>query len=229
GSEVTPYSVLTVPEMRTKKSFASQWAFPKVAFADPAYTESLPYGITLDTAFDAFSHLLESYYSRRSTPLNDAVALEGIKAFAECMDALASGDIDYGIREKLMYASCLGGIAITHTGTTLIHAMGYSLTHLKGYTHGRANAMLTAGYMRFNEKAVPEKSRKVLQLLGLEDFGSVDDYFSLGQDGKPILSDDEISDFTKLAMGQGSVRTNPRTVGEEDAVELYRSIFGGNG
>ena len=227
GSEVTPYSVLTVPSMKTKKSFVSQWSFPKIAFADPRYTYSLPYSVTVDTAYDAFSHLLESYYSLRSNPLNDSIALEGIKAFAACMDNIAAGSITKDVREKLMYASCLGGIAISHTGTTLMHAMGYSLTYFKGFSHGRANAMIMAEYIRLNSSELPEKTEVVMKAIKLNSLEDADVYFSLGLNKKPDIDDEECRTYAKLAMGQGSVKLNPRTVSENDIYNLYRKIFGG--
>jgi len=229
GSEVTPYSILTVHSMNTKKNFYSPSSFPRVAFADPAYTYSLPYEITLDTAFDAFSHLLESYLSKRSNYFNDVIAIEGMKAFAECMDALNTGEITEKTRESLMYSSCLGGVAITHTGTTIIHAMGYSLTYFKGYSHGRANAMLIGSYLDFNRTAQPEKVEKVLSILGFESIDEVDKYFMVGMDKRPVLDDGEIDKFTGLAMGQGSVMQNPRTVKADDINKLYRELFGGKG
>jgi len=227
GSEVTPYSVLTIPSMKTKRSFMSQWSYPKVAFADPAYTYSLPYNITVDTAFDAFSHLLESFCSSRSNQINDAIAIEGIQAFAECMQNITDNNITNTVREKLMYASCLGGIAISHTGTTLIHAMGYSLTYFKGLSHGRANAMLMAEYLNFNSKYIPDKIHIVMEILGFKNYMEVDNYFSLGIDSKPVLSDEECRNFAVLANGQGSVKLNPRDVQEDDIYNLYKHIFGG--
>ncbi|MBN1623704.1 MAG: iron-containing alcohol dehydrogenase [Clostridia bacterium] len=227
GSEVTPYSVLTVPSMNTKKSFFSPSSFPVVAFADPSYTKSLTREITLDTAFDAFSHLLESYLSLKSTPLNDVVAIEGIKAFASCMKALADDEVDDRIRSLLMYASCLGGIAITHTGTTLIHAMGYSLTYFKGLSHGRANTMLMGEYLGFNMEHEPEKIQNVLDILGFKSIIEADDFFNLGTDEKPNLTVEEINMYTQLAMGQRNVKLNPRKVIAEDIKGMYQRIFGG--
>lgn len=227
GSEVTPYSILTVPSMKTKKNFYSPYNFPVVAFADPKYTDSLPYRITLDTAFDAFSHLLESYLSIRSNPLNDAIAIEGMKMWAECKDGLINNKITPDIREKLMYASCLGGIAITHTGTTLIHAMGYALTYFKNYSHGRANAMLISEYLKFNYNKASGKINRVMELMGFKSQEEVDEYFSCGLEDKPELTDNECRLFAESAMEQGSVKLNPREVKGDDIYNFYHKIFGG--
>ncbi|HPQ47867.1 MAG TPA: iron-containing alcohol dehydrogenase family protein [Clostridia bacterium] len=227
GSEVTPYSILTIHSMKTKKNFQSPSSFPIVAFADPAYTRTLSYEITLDTAFDAFTHLMESYLSKRSTPFNDSIAMEGMKAFAKCMDALRNNHIDETVRELLMYASCLGGIAITHTGTTVLHAMGYSLTYFRGYSHGRANAMLIGEYLSFNQKAVPEKIRNIMGILGFEDMEEVEIFFDTGITARPVIAKNDIIMYAKLAMGQGSVAQNPRMVDEEDIIGMYQNKFGG--
>lgn len=227
GSEVTPYSVLTIPSLKTKRSFVSQSSFPTVAFADPLYTCSLPYSVTVDTAFDAFSHLLESYCSLRSTLLNDSIAIEGIRVFADCMKNIAEENITYEIREKLMYVSCLGGIAISHTGTTLMHAMGYSLTYFKGISHGRANAIILAEYLRQSSNANKQKIDNVLNILGFDSFEEADDYFSIGLSEKPVLSDEECKMFAGLAVKQAAVKVNPFFVSENDIYLLYKKMFGG--
>ncbi|MBN2558225.1 MAG: iron-containing alcohol dehydrogenase [Clostridia bacterium] len=227
GSELTPYSVLTIPSMKTKKSFYSPFIFPVSAFLDPCYTYSLPYAITLDTAFDAFTHLLESYLSLRSTPLNDIIALAGIRAFAECRQPISEKLIIAETREKLMYASCLGGMAIAQTGTTMIHSMGYSLTYFRNYSHGRANAMLIGEYLRFNYDRIPGKIDMVMKILGFKDIDEAEVFFSMGLDEKPRLSDEECRTYAKLATEQANIRQNPRRVEEEDVYKIYVRLFGG--
>jgi alcohol dehydrogenase len=54
GTEANPYSVLSLPDGETKRTFNSSASWPKVAFLDPSYTLSLPYEYTISTALDAF-------------------------------------------------------------------------------------------------------------------------------------------------------------------------------
>jgi len=61
------------------------------------------------------------------------------------------------VREKLLYMSMLGGMVISHTGTTIIHGMGYSLTYFD-IPHGRANGMLVREYLKYNYEAAKEKT-----------------------------------------------------------------------
>jgi alcohol dehydrogenase class IV len=163
----------------------------------------------------------------RSTKFNDSIIMEGMKAFAKCISPLAKDEIDNETRELLMYASCLAGIAITHTGTTLVHAMGYSLTYFRGYSHGRANAMLMGEYLRFNEKGCHDKIEEVLEILGFDSIDELDEYFSSGDYEKLLLTEKECKTYAELAMEQGSVRLNPRTVRYKDIEDMYQKVFGG--
>ena len=63
GSEVTATSVLTIDMTGTKKSVNHPSLYAKTAFADPKYTYTLPYDVTVSTALDAFSHAVEGYFS----------------------------------------------------------------------------------------------------------------------------------------------------------------------
>ena len=76
GSEVTKVSVLTNPKAGTKQSINTPLIFPTYAFVDPAFTESVPETVTVDTAIDALSHAVEGYMSTASTPMSDVWAEE---------------------------------------------------------------------------------------------------------------------------------------------------------
>ena len=175
GSEATPYSILTVPEAETKRSFTTPELFPKVAILDWRYTDRLPTHITRDTGVDALSHLVEGYLSRRATGISDTFAEQGIRIWGECIPALRKGEFSPVDRERLLVASALGGITISHTGTTLVHALGYSLTYYHDVPHGRANGVLMGEYLRFTEKHAPQRVKHVLDWLGLSDIDEFKD------------------------------------------------------
>jgi len=226
GSEVTPYSILTRDDMKTKKSFGNEDTFPAVAFIDARYTESMSYETTVDTALDAFTHALEGYLGRRSTPVSDILAVEAIRIFGECLENLLNNKFDYDVREKLLYMSMLGGMVISHTGTTIIHGMGYSLTYFKDIPHGRANGMLVREYLKYNYEAAKEKTDNVLRLLkvpSIDAFGEIIDRL-IPQ--KPVLTKEEIELYASLAMKQNSTLSNARTVVKEDMEEIFKNTFG---
>lgn len=151
GSEVTPYSILTFPALQTKKSIPSPKIIPRLAILDPRYTRELPWRITVDTAVDAYSHALESFLAVKATPLSELHAREALRILGPELKKLTIDTvIDFSQREALLYGSLLGGLAISTTGTSIPHAMGYSFTYFKEVPHGRANGMIMPAYMDFN-------------------------------------------------------------------------------
>lgn len=224
GSEVTPYSVLTRSDLQTKASFGNEDTYPRIAFLDPHYTESLPLEPTVNTAVDAFSHCMEGYLSKRQTPTTDIFAMEGIGLFGSCIEGLKSGRLRFEEREKLLYASMLGGMVIAHTGTTIVHGAGYNLTYFKGIPHGKANGYLMAEYLRFNYDFARDKIDNILRLMGLD---SIDAFGALMEAllGKaPCFEESEIVQYAAITMTQRSTGFNIRPVMKTDIEEIMRRI-----
>ncbi|MFZ5985560.1 MAG: iron-containing alcohol dehydrogenase family protein [Bacillota bacterium] len=227
GSEVTPYSILTRNDMKTKMSFGNDDTFPVAAFIDPRYTESLSYETTVNTAVDAFSHAMEGYLSKRSMPVSDIMAVEAIKIFGQCTGNLVNKEIDYDTREKLLYMSMLGGMVISHTGTTIIHGLGYSLTYFKDIPHGKANGLLMREYLKYNYEAVRDKIDNVLRLLNIS---SIDEFGEIIDKLLPkgvVLNKEEMGLYASLAMKQRSTSYNARTVVESDLVNILKNSLNG--
>ncbi len=150
GSEVTPYAILTDDFSRTKTSISSPALFPKVAFLDGSYTDILPPHITKNTAMDAFSHAAESILKNSSSPASEMFARESLRILFPLMRSIDAPSKEE--RDALLWASCLAGMAIAHTGTTVVHGMGYFLTYDYGIPHGRANGLLLGETLRLCEE-----------------------------------------------------------------------------
>ncbi len=154
GSEVTQYAILTDERMRTKTSISSPALFPKVAFLDGSYTDTLPLRTTVHTALDAFSHAAESMLKTSSSPMSEMLARESLRILYPLFGSLSAPTCEE--RDRLLYAACLAGMAIAQTGTTIVHGMGYFLTYDFGIDHGRANGLLLGETFRLcEEKGVP--------------------------------------------------------------------------
>ncbi|OGO81254.1 MAG: alcohol dehydrogenase [Clostridiales bacterium GWC2_40_7] len=226
GSEVTPYSILTRSDRQTKMSFGNDTTFPKIAFMDAGYTESLPWEVTVNTAVDALSHAVEGYLSKKSTPVSDIFAIEAIKSFGECLSSLIGNRINPDIREKLLYAAMLAGMVITHTGTTIVHGMGYNLTYFMGIPHGKANGFLMKEYFKFNYDYARDKTDRIFQLLNIstaDEFGSIIDSL---MPGRPKLSQEEVEKYSFITMQQRSTSNNQREVKKSDIEDIFLKVFG---
>ena len=214
GSEVTPYSILTVPEIENKKNFAHPDCFPKLAFLDPAYLQSLSHAVLLDTTADALSHALESMLCKRSSPASCVYAEAALKYLSKAIPGVVAGTPDY---ETLLLASCLAGMAISHTGTVVVHSMGYMLTYYKNVPHGRANALLLPRFIELCQEHVPERLEPVLKAFGAKDSEELCNTIRKLTAKTVKLTDDEVSAFAAKAFTAKNVTQNlwPLTEAEE--------------
>ena len=223
GSEVTPYSVLTLHSERTKRSFSTKDTFYKVAFVDGKYILNLPETVLKNTVVDAISHLIEGYTNKRSSPMSDYIALEGLEIIGGSKEALYSGALDEESANELMRASTLAGVVIAQTGTTIVHSMGYPLTYYKDIPHGRANGLLLAEYLRECEGVVPYKVKRILSALklsGVDDFeGFIDSILETKED----FDEEEIELWLKTTVKAKNALISPFEASVEKERKIYTS------
>ncbi len=225
GSEVTPYAILTNDAAQTKTSLASPLLFPKMALLDARYMFGLPLNVSINTAIDALSHLVEGMLTVRANTVTDMLAAEGIKKIAFCFGAMKKNALTPDIREKLLYASMLGGMVIANTGTTVVHAMGYALTYFKDIDHGRANGLLMAAFFDFLQKGAHVKVSEILSLMG---FLSVEAFKStmhelLGE--KEKVTTQEIQKFSEITIKAKNIGNTIIPPTQNDIIDMYAASF----
>ncbi|MBI3912388.1 MAG: iron-containing alcohol dehydrogenase [Armatimonadetes bacterium] len=163
GSEVTANAVITDLERRFKFTIRSEHLLPRAAFLDPALLDSLPTTIVAATGMDALTHAIEAFTNRTWQPFADALAREAMRLIvAHARDAVR-GDPDG--RAVLLLASTLAGIALSHCGQGLVHAMSAPLGGWFGVPHGVANAVLLPYVTEYNWVSVPERYAEIDALL----------------------------------------------------------------
>lgn len=165
GSEVTPYSILTIHEQRTKKSIMHK-IYPALALLDASYLKSMSRTGLVHTAVDALAHLIESYLNTNANEWNRVYSTEGLRVWAQFKKHLQADVLREEDYEQMLRASAFAGMAITHTGTSLPHGLSYTFTYEQGYSHGKAVGMFLGGYVSMykDKTAVHE----MLELLGFE-------------------------------------------------------------
>jgi|WetSurMetagenome_2_1015567.scaffolds.fasta_scaffold00031_2 alcohol dehydrogenase class IV len=227
GSEVTQYAIMTWHAIKNKKSVASNEIIPQLAFLDAGYTETLPLNVTVNTALDALSHALEGYMSVRSTELSDLFAAESMKIIGRALHELVdAANVSRAVREKLLYASMLGGIVITHTGTTAVHALGYPLTYFLNIDHGRANGLLLHGYLEFLAADFRERVGKALNYMGCRNLNEFRDLVNALVGQKERISAEEIENFSSLSSSAGQLPLTLKVPSIDDIRLMYKQGFG---
>lgn len=232
GSEVTQYSILTNDKLETKMSIATPLIFPKVAFLDPKYMMGLSITNTINTTIDALSHAVEGMLSARANTISDALAVTSISMIMESLTKLVEVKevddltlIDISLREKLLEASTLAGMVIAQTGTTAVHAMGYSLTYFKGIDHGRANGLLLGSYLSFVEEKKPQLVQSILKAMYLDSVKKFEECMQALFGEKESISLDEIELFSKKAIATKNIPNSKVAPSEEEIKEMFISVF----
>ncbi|MEN6348781.1 MAG: iron-containing alcohol dehydrogenase family protein [Syntrophomonas sp.] len=227
GSEVTTASILTWHKEKTKKNIGSPKLIPQIAFLDSTYTENLPWQITADTAVDAYSHAIESFLSLKNTAISSLYSQEAMRILGKELRLIAGkADLTFENRESLLYASYLAGVSISLTGTSIPHALGYSLTYFKGIPHGRANGIIMPAWMEFNSRM--SQDNRITMAMQLSSFGSPAEFRELmeslcGQ--APGCTSEERDIFLQHASNAKNTYNNLVSPSPEDLAEIIANCL----
>lgn len=157
GSEATPNAIVAVPEKELKVGIVNEEMIADYVILDAVMIKNLPGKIAAATGVDALAHAIECWTSKKSNPFSDIFALEALDLILNnIMDACNDPEA-MEAKNKMQIASFLGGVAITASGTTAVHALSYPLGGKYHISHGVSNAILLAPVMRFNEPVCREK------------------------------------------------------------------------
>lgn len=235
GSEANNYSVLTLNE-NVKKTFKSDLSYAKAAIVDPRYTYTLSHDTTVSCALDAFCHCIESYLSPRSTDISSMLSLYGAKKIWNALKAVSDNKTDLlasskeevkGLRADLAAAACAAGIAINTTGTGFPHPLGYSITLYSGIPHGRACAVFTGEYIKYNMKN--ETGAKKLCTFARELCTTPEEIaHTIPEiaDVKLKLTADERSEYIARVKGASNYSNSPYVISDEEMHDIYARVFG---
>lgn len=157
GAEVTPNAIVAVPERELKVGIVNEYMIADYVILDARMIKNLPRKIAAATGVDALAHCIECFTSNKANPFSDLYALEGLDLILNNIMAACDDPTAMEAKNKMQIAAYYGGLAITASGTTAVHALSYPLGGKYHIAHGVSNAMLLAPVMRFNEPACREK------------------------------------------------------------------------
>ena len=155
GSEVTPFATVWDFGAGKKHSLEHPFAQPTHAVLDARLTVGMDQDLTLTTACDALGHAMESLWSKRRTPISQAVAVQAMTTIVSELPKVMANPIDLDGRARLQWASLLGGLAISQTRTAAAHAISYALTLRFAVPHGRAVGLLLPHVLAANLPRLP--------------------------------------------------------------------------
>lgn len=152
GAEVTPNAIVAVPEKELKVGIVNENMIPDYVILDARMVKNLPRKIAAATGVDALAHCIECYTSNKANPFSDMYALEGLDLILNNIEKACDDPSAMAEKNCMQMAAYYGGLAITASGTTAVHALSYPLGGKYHIAHGVSNAMLLAPVMRFNSE-----------------------------------------------------------------------------
>ena len=157
GSEATCNAIVAIPEEESKKGIVNNCMISDYVILDVQMIAKLPPKIIAATGVDALAHCVECYTSKKATMLSDPYAKEGARKIFHNIRRAFSTAGDLAAKQEMLLGAYYGGIAITGSGTTAVHALSYPLGGKYHIAHGVSNAILFAHVMEFNKDACAER------------------------------------------------------------------------
>ena len=193
---------------------------------------------TIHTGLDVLSHALEAYSSVMDDAVAELMALEALRIVFRSLP-LCVNENDKAARNEMAYASLLAGVAQSKCGCVIPHAASCPLTVYHNVPHGLGCGVLQIPTIDYNRDVCKEKYERVLEYIGekLPEHAQPADvliekvrelFRAVGTEEKldiGAVTEDELKKYAKDAMMDDGVNVNPRAVGEEDLMRIYKMIL----
>ncbi|WP_461214646.1 iron-containing alcohol dehydrogenase [Lacticaseibacillus sp. GG6-2] len=243
GSEATINAIVTIPEKQVKFGIVSEAMLPDLVLLDVNNVKKLPKSILAASAVDALSHCVECYTAKNATAFSDDIAAIGARYIFKNLIPAYADPTNVKAREALLMGAFYGGVAITASGTTAVHALSYPLGGKFHIAHGVSNAILFKSVMEFNKDAIVDRLAALADFVFADndrqtadakaDFmiskitdivASVEIPTSLAQYG---VTGDDLDFLTDSALAQTRLLAhNRKPLSRIDVESIYRTVLG---
>lgn len=160
GSESSMFSVITNEEGMLKRTFGSEFLYPKFAILNPENTMSLPDFQTSCGLSDMLSHLFERYFTNtESVTLTTNLLLGTIKTIIVLGPKLIKDTSNYNLRSEIMISGTYahnGSLGVGREEDWGSHAIEHELSGYNDIAHGAGLAVITPAWMKYVSKGKEE-------------------------------------------------------------------------
>ena len=220
---------------------SSEFIRPVFSVVDPELTIGLPSVVTRNAGYDALMHAVESFIAcphervpdrpilyQGSNPFSRGLALEAFRFIWRSYHRSVLDGQDREARNGMSMGSHLAGLAFSHSGLGLVHALASSLGGMIDAPHGVCLAACTKIGLRYNFEAC-NKDLAVLTAVmeGGKDRSSAEHFLAnmealirdLGLPSRPsdlgIKKEDAQMILQKTLIQTRRIQTNPRPLDDD--------------
>jgi alcohol dehydrogenase len=233
GSQSTQTTVFTINGV--KRGASSEYIRPVFSIVDPELTMNLPPMVTRNSGYDALMHACESFVARPSShvperpilyqgsnPFSRSLALEAFRSIWRSYRTAVSDGSNREARIAMSLGAHMAGMAFSHSGLGLVHALASSLGGMVDYPHGVCLAACTHIGLRYNfeacEKDFALLAGVIAEIEGSPSHASAKDF--------PLRLQDLIQelDLPSRPSDLGIKKEDARTVLEKTLVQTRRIV-----
>ncbi len=239
GSETQSFALITDSETHVKMACGDKKASFRVAILDPTLTVTQPARVTALTGIDAIAHALETYVTNKRNAVSLAFSRESWQLLAENFGKVLTDPADLKARGGMLLGACFAGLAIENSMLGATHALANPLTAHYSIVHGHAIGLMLPHVIRFNGAAVDSWYRELLEYVPrtngaarrpkaaevlAEVVAELADRAGLPHKLSECGVDEgKLDQLAADAAKQWTGEFNPRKVGVEEYLELYRA------
>ncbi|WP_040610297.1 maleylacetate reductase [Oceaniovalibus guishaninsula] len=164
GSEATP--ILGQTEDGAKTTLTDPRVRPQTVLYDPELIATLPVAMTVTSALNAMAHAVEALYARDRDAETDALAMDGLRAFAQGLPAVVETPGDLDAREATQRGAWACGAVLGRVGMALHHKLCHTLGGMLNLPHAETHAVILPHATAYNQDAAADRLRPLAELLG---------------------------------------------------------------
>jgi alcohol dehydrogenase len=166
GSEAQSYALISDTETHRKMACGDPKAAFRISILDPVLTVTQPQAVTAAAGYDAISHAVESFVTKKRTHISDLFARDAWRLLEANYERVLQDPGDLEARGAMLLGSHEAGIAIEQSMLGATHACANSLTSRYGTTHAVAIGLMLPHVVRWNSAVVGERYAELLRATG---------------------------------------------------------------
>ncbi len=164
GSEATDVWGLT--DEGRKTTGVDRRVLPRAVVYDASLMLGLPVATSVASGFNALAHCVDSMWAPRTDPIDQALALEGIRALTSGLPRIVTDPGGLGGREQTLYGAYLAAVAFASAGSGLHHKICHVLGGRFNLPHAETHAVVLPHVMALNTPAVPGLDARLAAAFG---------------------------------------------------------------
>ena len=168
GSEAQSYALIARADTGEKMACGDRKARFRIAILDPELIGSAPLPVRAAAGIDAIAHAIESYVTRRRTPLSSLFAREAWRLLAHAFPVAIEDPEDLDAAGAMLLGAHYAGTAIENSMLGAAHATANPLSAHYHIPHGHAVALMLPHVIRLNAQVVGDLYEDICTEIGLK-------------------------------------------------------------